>query len=225
MIDGSLWLATRTRPDIDYQVGRAPRLVSHFPDEAVVETKTLLQYLVDTKDLSPIVVECRVCPCGWTDASFAPTGGKSPTGEKFQLLSVTMAWRASRTHLVVQSVAEAELVALQEGHILAAGIKEILSSLGLELGKVHLKTDNSAALALAHEGSSWRTRHFAVKAEGLRQQIAIEQIKVTHVPGTEQKADGLTKSLPKTLLDKFHHSLGMHPPGHRSIPPKCELTG
>jgi len=36
----------------------------------------------------------------------------------------------------------------------------------------------------------------AVKAQGLREQFEIGQCKLKHVAGTEQKVDGLTKSLP-----------------------------
>ena len=66
---------------------------------------------------------------------------------------------------------------------------------------------------LAHEGASWRTRHFAVKAQGLREQIEIGQCKLKHVAGTERRADGLTKSLPRMFFEKFLVALGMRPSG------------
>ena len=65
-----------------------------------------------------------------TDASFAPTGKRSPLGMLIQIFGVSVAWRASRTHLIAQSVCEAELVAIHEGFLLAARIRELLFSLG-----------------------------------------------------------------------------------------------
>ena len=52
-----------------------------------------------------------------------------------------------------------------------------------------------------------------MKAQGLREQIEIGQCKLKHVAGTEQKEDGLTKSLPRMLLEKFLVALGMQPSG------------
>ena len=217
VLGGLLWLSTRTRPDLAYQVGHAATLVSAYPDEALMEAKTMLRFLVGSRgyvmQLTPRPGEPSEHLTMWSDASFAPTGGKSPTGVLMQWGGSTIAWRASRTQLVAQSVAEAELVAIQEGHLLAAGVREVMISLGITLDKIAIFTDNAAALALAHEGASWRTRHFAVKAQGLREQIEIGQCKLKHVAGTEQKADGLTKSLPRMLLEKFLVALGMRPSG------------
>eukprot|EP00975_Prorocentrum_lima_P059237 12419151-Prorocentrum_lima.AAC.1 len=56
----------------------------------------------------------------WTDASFAPTGTSSQTAILVLWGGAVIAWRASRTHLVCQSVREAELTAIQEGHLMAA---------------------------------------------------------------------------------------------------------
>ena len=70
-------------------------------------------------------------------------------------------------------------------------------------------SDNQAAQSLSSEGGSWRTRHFTAKVEGLREQISFGLAVVNHTPGVEQKADGLTKSLPQVLLSKFRDDLGM----------------
>ena len=155
-----------------------------------------------------------------TDASFAPTGKNSPVGMLVQLFGCTVAWRASRTHLVCQSVCEAELVAIHEGYLLGAGIRELAGSIGFPVGSFRILTDNMAAKGLAHEGGSWRTRHFCVKAQGLRQQVALALVEVSHTPGVCQKADGFTKALPRALIEKFRAELGLDMPvAHKTSPP------
>eukprot|EP00971_Amphidinium_carterae_P323811 6435366-Amphidinium_carterae.1 len=77
------------------------------------------------------------------------------------------------------------------------------------MGPLLARTDNEAARLLSKDGSSWRTRHFAVKAEGLRQQVALGLLTVEHVAGVEQKADGLTKTLPVAVLEKFRKQVGL----------------
>ena len=116
---------------------------------------------------------------------------------------------ASRTQLNAQSVCEAELVGMHEGFLLGAGIRESLHAFGIDLNLLTIKTDNMAAKGLSEEGSSWRTRHFAVKAEGLREQIALELAQAEHVPAVEQRADGFTKALPIQKLIGFLNHLGL----------------
>ena len=72
-----------------------------------------------------------------------------------------------------------------------------------------MKTDNQAAEKLAAEGGSWRTRHFCVKAAGIRQQVALGLVSLEHVPGTAQLADGFTKALGLVLIDQFRKQLGL----------------
>ena len=123
IIGGLLWLSTRARPDLAYQVAHAASLAQAFPDEAFSEGKHILRYLRGSMDhmlkLTPHqsgdAKHQLVC---FTDASFAPTGKSSPTGVLLQWHGVSVAWRASRTALVVLSVCEAEMVAIQYGYIL-----------------------------------------------------------------------------------------------------------
>jgi len=224
LIGGILWLSTRTRPDVAYAVGHAASLAHDSPDEAFAHAKHLLRYIKGTMDyamrLTPTETEsssssssCRMMLTTWTDASFAPAGDNSPTGVLVVWGGVAIAWRASRTHLNCQSVCEAELTAIQEGYMLAAGIREVLKSVGIDIGCIPVCTDNMAARDLAEEGGSWRTKHFAVKAEGIRQQVRLGNAEVRHVPGTEQKSDGLTKSLPMDKQAVFveHCGLTRHP--------------
>ena len=48
-----------------------------------------------------------------------------------------------------------------------------------------------------------------MKAEGLRQQVALGLVEVMRIPGALQPADGLTKSLPITLLEQCWVALGL----------------
>ena len=64
--------------------------------------------------------------------------------------------------------------------------------------------DNLAALRnLEHEVCSWRTRHYSVPAAWLRNQIKEDGAEVRHRAGVELTADGLTKVLPRELLERF----------------------
>ena len=48
-----------------------------------------------------------------------------------------------------------------------------------------------------------RTRHYAGDASWIRDKLEQEQIDLYHRPGKELIADGLTKILPRELLEQF----------------------
>ena len=96
---------------------------------------------------------------------------------------------------------------------MVSGLRETSWSVGVDVGVVGIRTDNSAAEQLSIEGSSWRTRHFSVKAKGIRQQVRLGLINLSHVSTKECRADGLTKVLPKEGIEAFRLQLNLHPPG------------
>ena len=52
--------------------------------------------------------------------------------------------------------------------------------------KVKLDQDNQATIrTILHEVTSWRTRHYALRAAWTRDIISAEGIEVEHVPGVE----------------------------------------
>ena len=74
--------------------------------------------------------------------------------------------------------------------------------------KVKLDQDSQATIrTILHEVTSWRTRHYALRAAWTRDIISAEGIEVEHVPGVEICADPLTKVLGKVKLAGSHKLL------------------
>ena len=64
-------------------------------------------------------------------------------------------------------------------------------------------------LAFTISMTSWRNRHYAMKAVWLREKIAELQVKLKHTNGKELVSDCLTKVLPKDLLTIARKRLGL----------------
>ena len=63
--------------------------------------------------------------------------------------------------------------------------------------------DNTATvITITKEISSWRSRHYSYQAGWARDQVTSLPIKVSHLPGIDLPADGLTKVLQGTALKK-----------------------
>ena len=76
--------------------------------------------------------------------------------------------------------------------------------------RMSLRGDNMAAMhSLQTEISSWRTRHYSTYASWLREKIAEFEVVLTHVPGKQLVADGLTKILGKVLLGEFRKRIAL----------------
>ena len=141
----------------------------------------------------------------YSDASYAPGGGRSFGSTMAQVAGMPVAWRASKQPVITLSVAEAELYEGCSAVQLGLGVMALLSELHFD-PVMHLRSDNAAAQGLASESpGTWKTRHLRIRARFLRQEVAAQRLVITHVSGAVQKADLGTKGfdLPKfkDLLD------------------------
>lgn len=126
-------------------------------------------------------------------------------------------WKSKRQNLVTRSTCEAELLAMYTDqaalsdmesqshvHALAAclnygiGCRNILESAYIKSESPFLiSCDNQAALKVAKEGSNWTNRHYLNKATHLRDLYQKGIVDLEWVQSSKQKADVLTKFLPK----------------------------
>ncbi|CAE7447103.1 RE1, partial [Symbiodinium sp. CCMP2456] len=142
----------------------------------------------------------------YSDASYAPGGGRSFGCIMAQLAGMPICWRASKQPIITLSVAEAELYEAVSSVQLGLGVEAMLNELG-EKPVMHLKIDNAAAQGLASEApGSWKTRHLRLRARFLRQEVSAQRLTISHVPGDLQKADLGTNSFD---VPKFRALLGL----------------
>ena len=102
------------------------------------------------------------------------------------------------------STAESELIEGIEGTLLAMSTRGVLQELtGRDL-RINLYVDNQAAVTLLTASSgSWRTRHLKLRSSWIKERIKNEELRVQHVPGTEQKADLGTKPFTRARLKEL----------------------
>ena len=108
------------------------------------------------------------------------------------------------------STCEAEILAHRTGVQLGLCIRDLVRE--ATGGKVQIKMegDNAGAVrSLQHECTTWRTRHYAGDASWIRDKLEEEEIDLHHRPGKELIADGLTKILPRQLLEQFRRRVAM----------------
>ena len=142
---------------------------------------------------------------GYTDASFAPNGGKSQGCFVITWAGTPLFWRCSKQAFATLSTAESELLEATEGYTGLQSIIAILQEFAFEEEfKQYLMIDNNASVSIiVHENVAWRTRHLKIRANVLREQVEQQNLVVKRAPGVVQLADLGTKSLPATRLQSL----------------------
>ncbi|CAE7382697.1 GIP [Symbiodinium sp. CCMP2592] len=196
MTGEALWLSTRSRPELAHSVACMAARAAKNPQRAIQIGKKILQFLSRTADYGlwfehdesqPLLVT-------YSDASYAPGGGRSFGCILVQLAGMVVTWRASKQPVITLSVAEAELYEGVSAVQMGMGVKAMLGELGYD-PVLHLRIDNMAAKGLASESpGSWKTRHLRIRARFLRQETKANRLVIEHCPGQLQKADIGTKA-------------------------------
>ena len=202
-----IWVASRTRPDITGSVSIAATLTTFNPVEGFNLIKGIWKYLASTVDYyleygSINVPRVTV----FTDASFAPGGDRSRSGVVVMWKGGIVHWYTKRQPLATLSTPESELGATVPGIKFGIGIKDLTDQLVSEQDREEgfdMMGDNAATvITITKEITSWRSRHYAYQAGWARDQVAWQPIQVSHLPGTDLPADGLTKVLQGVALKK-----------------------
>jgi Reverse transcriptase (RNA-dependent DNA polymerase)/Zinc knuckle len=221
-----LYLATNTRPDIAFAVSQAARYSNNPKQSHAIAVKTIVRYLVGTKDKGTIVT-----PTGkldiklYVDADFAGLFKKTPDSDRNSARSRTgyililggfpLIWKSHLQTEISLSTLEAEYSALSSATRALIPIRELLFEVAatIELPQTLVTSiycsvfeDNQGAylLATTHRITA-RTKYFLVKFHHFWYYVAMEdgndrKINIFKCSTTEQAADMLTKGQPRIIF-------------------------
>ena len=179
--------------------------VSKKPLQVTCMGERLLAYLKGTADLEPVLApaardEPKELKC-YTDANFAPYGGRSFGATVIVCGRAAVAWKVGKQSFVTMSTMEAELYAAAQGYNLLESLFAVVDEIEPGVYERVLAIDNSSAVAMCQGGAgSQRTRHLKVRAQYIREAVASGRLRVKHTPGATQLADLATKAMTKERL-------------------------
>jgi len=224
------WLAQKSRPDIAAITSIAASIQSKTPTEGLRLTAGIWKYLAATWNVAMRIEPASGCPVTvyasnrknppsvpksqyhvdiYTDASLAPGGDRSRSGIVIAINGYIVHWISKRQELAATSSCEAELNGSFLGLKTGIGLRALMAEL-IDEGEAELRMfgDNEAALTtLLTKVTSWRTRHYAIRAAWLRDAITQEECALQHVSGKYLISDALTKVLEKTKLAEARERL------------------
>nr|GEX22250.1 ribonuclease H-like domain, reverse transcriptase, RNA-dependent DNA polymerase [Tanacetum cinerariifolium] len=207
---GCLRYLLHTRPDLSYSI----RLLSHFMQEPreqhMKAIRQVLCYVKGTNDYGITYKHNGGDKIhGFSDSSYGVNTqeGKRTTGIIFYYGESPISWSTQKQATVALSSCESEFIASTQ----ALWLKRLLSKLThLEEENITIMVDNKSAIALMKNlVFHGRSKHIDTKYHFIRECIEREDIQVESVSEEYQKADILTKALPKIKFLIMRQLIGL----------------
>jgi hypothetical protein len=214
---GALQYLTLTRPDLAYAVQQVC-LFMHDPREPhLALLKRILRYVKGTLSTGLHIGAGPVSSfTAYSDADWAgcPDSRRSTSGYCVFLGDNLVSWSSKRQTTVSRSSAEAEYRAVAHAVAETCWLRQLLQELHAPLSSATIVyCDNvSAVYMIANPVHHRRTKHVEIDIHFVRDQVALGQVRVLHVPSSHQFADIMTKGLPVQLFTEFRSSLCVRNP-------------
>jgi hypothetical protein len=214
---GGLQYLTITRPDITYAVQQAC-LHMHAPmDCHLAIVKRILRYVRGTAGYGLHLQRSSTLDLVvYSDADWAgcPDTRRSTSGYAVFLGDALVSWSSKRLPTVSRSSAEAEYRSVANAVAESCWLHQLLGELHVAVPMATIVyCDNISAVYLAaNPVHHRRTKHIELDIHFVREKVALSQVRVLHVPTTQQYADIMTKGLPTSAFQEFRSSLCVYPP-------------
>ena len=215
MVGSLLYAAVASRPDIAQAVSAVSKYNSNPTEAHLTAVKRILRYLRGTLDLALTYRKSSSGLIGYTDSSWANDldDRHSTTGNLFLLGEGAVSWLSKRQTVVAVSTAEAEYIALYHATQESVWLRQLLTDIDKPTTStpVTLMVDNQAAIAIANNTTSRRTRskHIDIKYHFVKEAVADNRIKLVYCPTECMIADPLTKPLSRIQFIKLRNMMGL----------------
>ncbi|XP_048622878.1 secreted RxLR effector protein 161-like [Brassica napus] len=213
---GCLRYLLHTRPDLSYCVGVLSKYMQDPKESHGIAMKQCLRYLKGTIACGMMFKHSLTKPSrlvGYSDSShnIDPDDGRSTTGHIFYLGESPIAWCSQKQETVALSSCEAEFMAGTEAARQAIWLTELLVEIkGSAREKVVIRIDSQSAIALTRNPVfHGRSKHIHTRYHFIRECVENGVIEVEHVPGSQPKADILTKALGRIKFKEMRDLIGV----------------
>jgi hypothetical protein len=223
---GALQYLTMTRPDLAYAVQQVC-LHMHDPrDGHLAIIKRILRYVRGTTSSGLLLHSSSPLDIvAYSDADWAgcPDTRRSTSGYCVYLGGALVSWSSKRQPTVSRSSAEAEYRAVANGVADCVWLRQLLDELGSPPSKATVVfCDNISAVYMStNPVHHRRTKHIELDIHFVREKVALGELRVVHVPTTQQLADIMTKGLPTVSFQSFRSSLCVLPSANVSTAAGC----
>ena len=197
VVGALLWLASFTRPDLTYAASVLARFVSNPGGPHYTAMQRTLAYLYHSATHGLLFKPDKCDLIVYSDADWSTK--YSTSGGICYVHGCPVHWHTRLQRSVSHSTAEAEYIAASMAARETVFLRELLVDLHVSTKQTtEMKLDSKSAIDMAFDPVAFKkTKHILRDAEYLRDLVARETFKPTHVASADQRADTFTKQLPR----------------------------
>lgn len=202
------FLASRSRPDIEYAVNTMSQFNSSYTKEHWEIVVNIFNYVCNTKHCKINLTATNNCGLvAFSDANWGSdlTFRHSTGGYLIKFCDVPIAWKSTKQKMIALSSMEAEFVALTESTKELLWFENIVCDLDVyNFGKPIQFCDNLSAMYFCKNNlENAKTKHIDIKLKFIRQLVNEDKFELKYVNSKSNIADFLTKPISKEKLDFF----------------------
>ncbi|PWA54556.1 ribonuclease H-like domain, Reverse transcriptase, RNA-dependent DNA polymerase [Artemisia annua] len=211
---GCLRYLLHTRPDLSYSIGLLSRFMQEPKEQHMKAIRQVLRYVKGTINYGITYKHNGGNKIqGFSDSSYGVNTqeGKGTTGIIFYYGESPISWSTKKQATVALSSCESEFIAATAAATQALWLKRLLSRLThSNEEKVTIMVDNKSAIELMKNPVfHGRSKHIDTKYHFIRECVEREDLQVEFISGEYQKADILTKALPKIKFLTMRQLIGV----------------
>jgi hypothetical protein len=208
-IGNLLYLAICTRPDILFSVNQAARKSKNPTMEDWINIEKIFKYLKGTENYG-IKFSKNSSLKIFVDADYAGDidTRKSTSGFLMMMGDAPTSWYSKLQHCVATSTAESEYYSVSECAKHSLWYMNLLNELNINLNYVIINVDNKATIYNCQNHSiNAKSKHIDIKYHHIRDLVKKDKIRLKYIKSENNLADGFTKYLNNSLMDKFRNTL------------------
>ena len=211
-----LYLSIATRPDISYAVGVLCRFSENPGREHWAALKRVIRYLKGTREFKLTYGPARATKDPFVTYADADLGGnidnsRSTSGFAINVGGGAVLWSSRLQRHTSLSSTESEYTTASATGCEIVWMREFLDEIGYDISTPStLFVDNNSAILVAKNPEHQSTmKHVNRSYHWIREKVAEGEIKVIHIPGSDNPADIFTKPLGHAKFTKFREMLGL----------------
>ena len=208
-IGNLLYLAVGTRPDILFSVSRAARKNKNPTLEDWYNVIRIFKYLKGTENYGIKFTRNSTLRV-FADADYAGDidSRKSTSGFLLMIGTSPTSWCSKLQHVVATSTAESEYYSVSDCAKQCLWYINFLNELNIKIDYATINIDNKVAIYNCQNQSiNIKSKHIDIKYHHIRDLIKENKIKLTYIESENNLADGFTKYLNNSLMDKFRNKI------------------
>jgi len=208
---GSLMYAVVSRPDVAVPVSMCARFLASPTEAHLAAARRILCYLLSTKSMA-LVYTRTASPTltVYVDSSWAADQDTRRSRYGFAVFfgRALVSWRSKLHSCVSLSSAEAEYIGATEACKETMWLRFLLSEIGFPQPTTVFHEDNAACIKMtSNHIVSGRNKHMQLKMHYVRERVNGKDISLTYVSTKPQRADLLTKNMPRPAFELFRSQL------------------